>query len=451
MATSVRQFNVELYREHLEEASSLYDLRLAYLHDPEINWPDLADWEERFEAHIDALVVGGELALDVCRQQAANGDAGEMQAALRVFCRQDRKDDAFSVLGALDPADEESVRAAAQALCHETPATWRDDLLHLFQGDQPQLTAVLARVIGSRRFPSEELLKSKLAAQPSFGVADLAWALGRVGGRGSLPSLQPLLDSDDDRVCEAAAIALLRLGDDAPLEQAMVAAQTQSWARRVLGIAGSSRAVRVLLDVLKAQDGDEAAVFALGQLGDLTAVAPLLNLLDDDNLSEPAAVALNTITGAGLFAEVFVPDEFDPDELSDDERAAYERDGTLPTRGDGEPHGNWEHGPLRDGAGWRAWLEAHKHRFSREHRWRMGQPYGPSGLLESLRCETSPYELRTAAYDELVVRYGLDVPFEVELRVHQQLRFLDKIESWLAAQSSTFANGGWYFGGRIQG
>ena len=111
MATSIRQFNVELYREHLEEASFLYEQRLAYLHDPEVNWPDLRDWEERFEAHIDALVVGGELALEVCRQQAAEGDAGEMHAALRVFCRRDRKDDAFAVLSALDPTDEEAVRA----------------------------------------------------------------------------------------------------------------------------------------------------------------------------------------------------------------------------------------------------------------------------------------------------------------------------------------------------
>ena len=121
MATTIREFNVELYREHLEEASFLYEQRLAYLHDPEVNWPDLRDWEERFEAHIDALVVGGELALEVCRQQAAAGDAGEMHAALRVLCRQDRKDDAFRVLGALDPTDEGAVRAApSQALCAVT-------------------------------------------------------------------------------------------------------------------------------------------------------------------------------------------------------------------------------------------------------------------------------------------------------------------------------------------
>src|SRR3954463_2420992 len=124
MATSIRQFNVELYREHLDEASFLYEQRLAYLHDPEITWPSLREWEERFEAHIDALVVGGDLALDICRQQAADGDSGEMHAALRVFCRQGRKEDAFALLHALDAANDDAVRAAAEALRWEAPREW---------------------------------------------------------------------------------------------------------------------------------------------------------------------------------------------------------------------------------------------------------------------------------------------------------------------------------------
>ena len=76
MATSTRQFNIELYREHLDEASFLYQQRLAYLHDPEVKWPELANWEDRFEAHVDALVIGEDLALEICRQRAAEGDAG---------------------------------------------------------------------------------------------------------------------------------------------------------------------------------------------------------------------------------------------------------------------------------------------------------------------------------------------------------------------------------------
>jgi hypothetical protein len=372
-----------------------------------------------------------------------------MHAALRVFCRQDLKDDALAVLNALDPTDEEAGGAASRALL-ETPTGWRDDLLRLLQDDQPHLTHVLARVVGFRRFPCEELLTRKLAAKPPFGSADLAWALGRVGGARSVPLLSSLLESDDRRLCEAAAVALLRLGDDRVLERAMLAAPTHPWARRVLAIGGDSRSVRVLLEVLDGAGADEDTVLALGLLGDLAAVAPLLQLLDDDTVRGTAAVALNTITGAGLYTNVFVPDQFDPDELFDEEREAYNKDGTLPTR-HGKPYGNWERVPLGDQAGWQTWLSENKHRFSRKYRWRMGQPYGPSALVECLRCETSPYSVRTATCDELVARYGMDVPFEIELRVKQQSRFLAKIESWIASHSSGFTNGQWYFGRQLQG
>ncbi len=442
-----REFNIGLYREHLAEASFLYEQRLAHLHDPEVLWPDIRYLEERFEAHIDALVLGGELALEVCRQP---DDAGEMHAALCVFCRRDLKDDGFAILNALDPEDDQAVGAASRALRSEAPAAWRDDLLRRLQRNEPDLTHVLAHVAGFRRYPGEELLARRLAAKPSVGSADLAWALGRVGSARSVSLLSTLLDSDDERVCEAAAIALLRIGDDRVLQRAMRDAPARTWARRVLGIGGSSRSVGVLLDVLTGPAADEDTVLALGLLGDLAAVAPLLELLEDEKLGAPAGVALNTVTGAGLYTTIFVPDTFDPDELFGEEREAYDKDGALPTRL-GEPYGNWERGALRDRTAWQTWLAENRHRFSREHRWRMGQPYGPAALFECLRSATSPYAVRRATYEELVVRYGFDVPFEVELRVSQQAHCLRRAEEWVAGQSGTLPDGQYVLGRSVSG
>lgn len=449
MATSSRRFNVGLYREHLEEASFMYDQRLACLHNSEVNWPDLHAWEERLEAHIDALVLGGDLAVEICRQQAAEGDVGEMYAALLVLCRQDRKSDTFAILGALDP-DEGAIRAAAQALCWGVPTTWREDVVRAFQSDRQHLTGVLARVIGCRRFGSEDLVRSRLAEESSVGRAEMAWALGRVGTAASVPVLWSLLERASGELREAAAIALMRLGDDRPLQRAMKDAPTERWARRVLAIGGDSRAVRVLIEVLDSGIADADAVLALGLLGDLAAVAPLLALLENEEVAVPAAVALNTITGAELAARVFVPDDVDPEELQGEEREAYDRDGTLPMRL-GEPYGSWERRPLLDKAGWRSWLEENKHRFNRSFRWRMGKPHGPEALLECLKSATSPYAVRSATYDELVVRYGLDVPFEVDFTVSRQTRLLERLEAWSARQLGSSVGGGWYFGGRPQG
>ena len=72
----------------------------------------------------------------------------------------------------------------------------------------------------------------------------------------------------------------------------------------------------------------------------------------------------------------------------------------------------------------------------------MGKPYGPSALVACLKCETTPFAVRCATYEELVVRYSLDIPFEVELPVRHQSRFLRKMESWVAERTDAFADGG---------
>jgi len=70
MIQAMVDFSTGIYQEHLEEASFLYEQRLSLFDDPEITWLDIED----FEAHIDGLVVGEDLALLVCKTQEASGD-----------------------------------------------------------------------------------------------------------------------------------------------------------------------------------------------------------------------------------------------------------------------------------------------------------------------------------------------------------------------------------------
>ncbi len=448
MATSIREFNRGLYTEHLDEASFLYQQRQAYLHDVEVDWPDLEAWEERLEAHLDALVVGNDLALDVCRANAASGDAGMTHAALRVMGRHRRWDDAHRVLQALDLADGPVVRAAAEALLSDAPTSWREHLIGLLQSDRP-LAAVAARAAGYRRFRCEDVLSSRLTELSPSGLEEVAWALGRVGTSAAVEGLTRLLASDDEGVCETAAIAIMRLGDDRPLRHAMESARTHRWARRVLGIGGGPKSVRILLDHVDGGVADVDTILSLGLLGDLSAVATLLDLLSHPELAGAAAVALNTITGAEQHARVFIPDDFDPDALLPKEREAYLRDGTVPTRA-GEPFGSWQRRPLLDRAGWTAWLTAHRQDFTRGVRWRFGHPHGPGALFECLNASTSPNTVRAATYDEFVVRFGLDVPFEVDLPVSMQRRMLDRVKAWAAREDPRFPGGRWYFAGDLQ-
>lgn len=444
MHLSIREFNVGLYREHLQDASFLYDQREAYLRDPEIDWPDIRHWEDRFEAHIDALLVGGDLAIELCGELAGAGDAGEVHAALRVLCRQGCKDAVLAVLGALNPEDHDKHRAVAHALRTEAPTAWQSDLLRAFQ-QQPALTGVLANVFGYRRFAFEEPLRRRVVETSLPGIDQVAWALGRVGSTACVALLWPLLKHDDENVRSAAAVALMRLGDERVLPLLFETAQARPWARRALGLGAGPGAVTLLREALENSIVDTDAVIALGLLGDLSAVSLLLELLDHEELAEPSAVALNTMTGARLYGRVFVPDKVDVDELSDAERGALETS-SAPTA----PKGNWERRPQTDRAEWRAWLEENKSRFNRRSRWRMGMPHGPAALVVCLKCETAPYVIRAATYEELVIRFGLDVPFEVDLQVSQQWQFLARLEEWVARQSGSIHEGRWYFARQLQ-
>src|ERR1017187_1968202 len=107
MATSPRAFLIELYEEYLEEGSFLYEQRRALLNNPELTWRKIGEFEDRLEAYIDGLVVGDKLALDVCKRRAAEGDFGELFAAVCVFSRQDQRDLVLAIFDHLDPGDAE--------------------------------------------------------------------------------------------------------------------------------------------------------------------------------------------------------------------------------------------------------------------------------------------------------------------------------------------------------
>ncbi len=448
MATSIRQFNIELYEEHLEEASFLYEQRLAYLVDPELTWKDLDEFEERFEAHIDALVVGEDLALEVCKAQCSAGDFGELHAAMRVFCRQDRSDLAFAVLQGIDTEDEEVTQAVIDALKCECPESWHDALVRILLGSQDHLVTVLAPVLAYRRVPVEDTLLKVINNTDDAGLPNLIWALGRVGGDAARAAINPHLTSQNETVAEAACHALIRLGDYHAIRHGLLVAQAKPWPILALGIGGNHTAVNVLTDIVKSDHVNDEALIALGLLGDLSSVNHIFNCLMNPERAMAAAEALQTITGAVIQEEVFIPDEIDPDELFDEEREKYEQTGEVPTRPGGEPFGENVTQISINPDTWRAWLTEHKQQFDTKLRYRHGKPISPAASLYCLMDEYTPFRVRELVCDEMAVRYGANFPLEVDMRVGEQEAQLADIVTWVKENQPKFSAGQWYFAGR---
>jgi uncharacterized protein (TIGR02270 family) len=447
-ATSIRRFNIALYEEHLDEAAFLYQQRVAYLFDPELTWVDLQGYEERLEAHLDALVVGSTLALEVCRQHCARGDFGELHAALRVFCRQDRSDLAYAVLQNIDTAEEPVVQAVIDALKAECPAAWHDDLLRIMLGKRKDLVPALAETFAYRRVPVEDTLLRVLPNCEEVQLPRVVRALGLIGSGKARAALAPHLRSENLTIAEAACRGLARLGDYQALRHGMLVAQLRPWPIVALGVGGDHTAVNVLMDLAKGDKVSDEALLALGMLGDLRSVSTIFNCLANPERAMAAAVALQTITGAALYEKVFLPDKVDPDELFPEERKKYEETGEAPKRADGQPFGSNVTQLSINPATWRAWLTEHKAQFDPKLRYRHGKPLSPAAALEALLEEHTPNRVRALICEELVVRYRAPVALEIDMPVREQRKHLADLAQWVQSNGQKFALGVWHFAGR---
>ena len=446
MATSTRAFLIELYEEYLEEASFLYEQRLSLLKNPEIRWRKIGEFEERFEAHIDGLVVGEDLALKVCSKHAEEGDFGELHAAMRVFCRQNRKDLLCAALDAVDLNDKAKRQAIEDALKSELPDGWFADLW-LLGHTNPPLAALLLRTAAYRGIDIRELGKT-LREVPSEFLPDAIWACGRLRQSDICNELRTNLENQDPLVQSEAATSLLRLGDDLTLDYCLRRIAACNWTSILLGLAGPRSAVRGLMEEAASHSPNHNQLLALGLLGDIRSVPLLFKSLENSEVAEAAAASLHLITGAYHSETTFIPDAIEEDELFDEERNNLKK-GQLPKRPDGKPFGRSIKRLSQKPEDWQLWWSERSGSFDPQIRYRNGQPYSPQCLIDALESDVSPHLVRALAYDELVARYGMDVRFETDMFIAEQQPALARIRIWAQQNGSRFREGCFYFGGRF--
>ena len=243
MSSSVREFNIALYLEHLEDASFLYTQRLALLTDHEISWPELDGFESRLEAHIDALIVGGDLALQTCVEQLAGADAGVLFAAVSVFCRHKRTDLLALALNKIELAEPEALAALADALKFELPLDWVVFVERAIGAADARMAEALASVAGYRRLPIAPVLLRALAAKPSRAMVT---ALGRLRSADAVAPLEACVAGNDTEMQSAALMSLLQIGSTHALNAQYLNARLEKWPRTLLALGGSSSATAVL-------------------------------------------------------------------------------------------------------------------------------------------------------------------------------------------------------------
>lgn len=445
---SSRRFHHELFESHLKDAAFLYEQRLLTLKDPESSWRRAASLEDRLEAHIEGLIAGDDAALAVCMDHAVGGDASELFVATCVLCRRASAPMLAEVLKRFDRDDPLKVQALIDALKYELPAEWREYCRAAVEAGNPKLAPMLAWVLGYRRARVDDVLLNSLntAAPPAF--PPLLWSIGRTRGDRAADVVRPLLQSSEKGTAAAAMHAALRLGDDEALRRLLASAARGDVDPVALGLAAGRGMTTVLLTLAPKPETATDALIALGLLGDLPAVRPLIDLLSVEEAAGPAADALHVITGADLFEDVLVPEPPNEDEMFPEEVAAFHERGEVPQRADGRPFGTTVHRLSRDPAVWQEWVASNSSRFAAGRRHRCGVLYSPGTLLDCLRSESYPKPYRDFVGEELLIRYGVDLSFEPDMFVAQQQRVLGDAARTVAQATERFEAGEWYFAGR---
>jgi hypothetical protein len=431
----VEGFLVRLYVEHLEEASFLYAQRRVLLNDPELGWADLHDFEARFEAHIDALVIGDELAIAVCRQQAFEGDFGELHAAVKVCCRQRRLDVLEHILHDLDLDQPDRVAAVADALRDELPHDWQDALLAALGSASRSTLLAAAKLV--------QLNRIELGSRsPSGDGPVLEWVAGKLRDYEAVDTqMSELLHHGEPDVRTFHAFAMLSQGDASALAASRCSLEEEAWALLPVMVAGNQADVDSLHARLQRAPHPDA-MLALGLVGDVRAVGALTRALNQKEHAEHAALALHLLTGAPLVEDATANEPIDEDELFPAELELHRRGGFQRPR-------RVVRRLCRDAQKWQAWWNDNQHQFDPQLRYRCGAPCSPAVLFELLRGSTTPHRIRQLAYEELVIRYNLDIPFDAELFVDRQLVLLEQISEWVIANEPRFEPGKWYFAGEV--
>ncbi|MFC1660898.1 TIGR02270 family protein [Gemmatimonadota bacterium] len=402
--------------QHAEEAAFQWLLRDLAVHEPHYDLKDLAKLDDRVEAHLDGLRIAGDPGWEICKEELAWEEAGEVFAAASLAFGSDKPELISEVLEAVGQSTD-LARGAISALGWMPYDRARSQLENLLKAEDPIRQRIAIGASAVHREDPGLALTSAVATDDSIVRSRALKAAGELGRTDLLGSCPANFEAEDEpsRIWAAWSAALLGHHPSA-YRLAEIAVEGGTRAEMVCDLATRRMTPAEALgwhgQLVSEGSHLRLAATAARALGDSTLVPWLFEIMESDELARPAGEAFSIITGLDLAYEDLEgewPEGFEagPTEAPEDEDVAMDPDEDLP----------WPDLELV-----RGWWAENGGRFSAGTRYLRGEPISEASLMDVLKF--GKQRERAAAALELAL-LGPDQPlFEVRARGDVQRRLL---------------------------
>jgi uncharacterized protein (TIGR02270 family) len=419
---------VPIIEREAEDTGFLWLSRAHQVTAPNVRLIDLVRLDERVEAHVDALRIGGSRGWSLALTLLASGSAGAFFSA-GVLCVESGDRAAFERIV------EHGYEAARQA---EAPPpgpaynpwsgmvsalAWVDGshaarvIDWLLQAAQPRLRWLAIAACGARRGMREGVLERALADADPLVRARAYRTIGELGHADVIAQIAPGFRDDDPECRFWSAWAAARMGAAEPLDvMAEIAWQGGPRAERALDLLlrrlDMAPANARLREFAQLPDRQRSQIRATGVIGDPIYIPWLIERMSELPTARLAGEAFSMITGVDLAyrdLDVRPPADFQsgPNDDLEDENVALEEDDRLP----------WPD-PVKVGE----WWTKNKGRFSSGTAYFLGQPKASADWLGAL--SDAFQRQRRAAALELAIRQPNRAMFEVRARGRLQRQLI---------------------------
>ncbi len=291
---------LDIVEEHFDELDFLWEHREANVFTPDWTLADLAEHEERAEAHLDGLRLAELHAVDLARDKLTSGEPFAATAAALVLHESGAAEHLGLVSEALRRADPPVVEGIRVALRHGALPRFLAELSTLLASSDPHRVAAAADLLAfhGQEVPRLDallanddpaprcLLLAAAGRRARLGVAALDAALGHVDPRVRATALRSAARAGVPELAARCRAAATRGTDPDPI------------AVTFLGVLGHAADLPTLQAALRRPELAKAAVAGLGALGTVGAVPIVLELMADEALGVAATAAYKRITGA---------------------------------------------------------------------------------------------------------------------------------------------------------